>query len=258
VRDRFSTGIMWPAPRPDATQVLVCFGYCGGGTVPFRLWHTVLSETVDLALVCYPGRERRIAEPPAHTFDELVQDALASVYPLAHRPYVLFGHSMGAWVAFEVAVHLERSAAPPPQALIVSASTAPSLAEREQARPPRADTDDEELLDWMRRAGQLPELILAEPDLRQFAVDLFRADKLASESYRFRPGSTVRAPMQVLRGVDDDEIDADDAAWSALAAGPCRIDRLPGGHFYTHEVWAALPRHMRAVDTGPARRFGGP
>jgi surfactin synthase thioesterase subunit len=252
MRASFGAGIVWPAPRPQARQVLVCLGFCGGGTAPFRPWSRVLGEAVDLALVCYPGREQRMVERPAQRWGELMQDTLASVHAVAHRPYVLFGHSMGAWVAFEVAVRLE-AAGMPPQALVVSASNAPSRAWQEQLRPPRSTASDEELLEWLGRVGQISELVIAEPELRQLALDLFRADKRAIESYRFEPGRAVRAPVQVLQGVEDAEIDDGDGGWPELAAGACRIDRLPGGHFYTPDIWATLPRHMAAV-INPAPR----
>lgn len=240
------SGVVWPAPRPAAAQALVCFSFCGGGTSPFRPWMKELPEDVDLALVCYPGRERRIAERAAQTWADLMDDALASVRAVAGRPYVLFGHSLGAWVAFEVAAAVERSGGPAPRALVVSASNAPSRAASERRVRPRAGDSDEHLLDWMRRAGQLSELVVADPDLRAMALELFRADKRAAESYEFTPGRKVLAPVQVLCGTDDPHVRNDDD-WPALAAGPYRFDRLPGGHFYTPDVWAALPRQIAAL-----------
>jgi surfactin synthase thioesterase subunit len=242
----FATGLVWPAPRPTAAQVLVCFSFCGGGTTAFRAWTEALGPDVDLALVCYPGRERRFTEPFAQTWTELMDDVLASVRSLAHRPYVLFGHSLGAWVAFEVASAAERAGWQAPQALVVSASSPPTLAAQERVTPPTAADTDELLLEWMQRVGQLSELVVADPGLRALALDLFRADKRAAASYEFTPGRTVQAPMQVFSGADDSQIFGVDG-WRALAAGEYRFDELPGGHFYTPDVWAQLPRRITAL-----------
>jgi len=245
MRGSYSSGVVWPAPRPAAARVLLCFSYCGGGTAPMRPWIHAVPDDVDLGLVCLPGRERRIAEPPAQTWDDLMRAALTAVRTVASRPYILFGHSAGARVAFESAVHIQHSGGPAPQALVVSASNAPSLAARDRERPPTSRTSDAALLAWMRDVGQLPAAIVDDPELRQMALDLFRADKRALESYEYIDGRTVTCPVRRLYAADDPHVDLDDAAWSTLAAGPYSADLLPGGHFYTPQTWATLPHHMR-------------
>jgi surfactin synthase thioesterase subunit len=95
MRGTYAAGVVWPSPRPAAARVLVCFTYCGGGPAVYRHWSRALPADVDLALVCLSGRERRLAEPPAQRWDDLMREALAAVRSVAARPYVLFGHSMG-------------------------------------------------------------------------------------------------------------------------------------------------------------------
>jgi surfactin synthase thioesterase subunit len=244
VRSGYADGVVWPAPRPDAARVLVCFGFCGGGTTAYRPWVRTVPPDVDLALVCLPGRERRIAEPPAQRWDQLMDAAVTSVRSVMDRPYLLFGHSMGAWVAYEVALHVQESRAREPEALVVSASSPPSRSAEERRHAPTSRATDDELLDWMCRVGQLPVEIVDDPSLRQLALDLFRADKRAAESYEFRPGRLVRCPVRRLNGTDDPDVDPDDDGWAELAAGPVDARRLPGGHFYTAAVWSELPRYM--------------
>jgi surfactin synthase thioesterase subunit len=244
VRGTYSSGVVWPDPRPDAGRVLVCFTFCGGGPAAYRLWSETRPADVDLALVCLPGRERRIREAAAQRWDELQAEAVLALRSVLGRPYVAFGHSMGALVAFEATVELQRRGDPLPQTLVVSASNAPSRAAAERRLPPFSASSDAELLAWMRRVGQLPEVVLGDPDLSQLALDLFRADRRASESYEFLAGTTVACPLRHLGGEQDPHVDPTDDAWSKVTTGGYQRVVLPGGHFYTDEVWRALPTYM--------------
>ncbi|MBG0567805.1 thioesterase [Actinoplanes sp. NEAU-A11] len=237
--------LIYPQPRPNASRVFVCLSFCGGGTSPMRPWTHAVPDDVELVLVCYPGRESRFGEPYAADWEELAGEVTESLASFVHRPYVLVGHSMGGWLAFDVAARLRRSARPGPYALVVSASEPPSQWADQQSHLPLATDPDESLLDWMRDTGQVSPVILAEPDLREMAVDLLRADLRVSYSYRYSPGTVLDLDINVLFGTEDPVADrAAVQGWQALTRGRCVVTELPGGHFYTPDVWAGLPRHM--------------
>ncbi|AHH94045.1 enantio-pyochelin biosynthetic protein PchC [Kutzneria albida DSM 43870] len=223
----------------------MCVGYSGGGTAPFRRWARVLPENTELVLICHPGRESRFAEPFATTWEELCAPIVRALHEQVDRPFVLFGHSMGAAVAFDVAVRMERAGLRGPSAVVASASEAPTDWAVKLHRPPALSQTDAELLEWMSTVGQLSPELLAEPELVQIALELLRADLTVSADYRYEPGTTVRAPLQVLYGSQDG---ADAAAqakrWSVLGAGPVTVTELAGGHFYTPEVWDRLPERF--------------
>ncbi|MFR9673709.1 thioesterase II family protein [Streptomyces sp. TR06-5] len=234
--------IQRPRPRPHADRMLVCLSYCGGGTAPFRKWADAVPDDVELALVCYPGREARRNEPPASDWITLRDDVVRAVAGVADRPYTLFGHSMGSLIAFETAARLERLDAAPPEALVVSGGVAPHRRDRVRAGLPRSDDSDEAVLAWMCDLGQMPDVVVREPYLRRLAIDLARADLAVSESYRFAPGSRVTMPVRMLYGAEDREPFAEvEREWRTVAGERFEAFELPGGHFYTPEVWAGLP-----------------
>ncbi|MFG2132147.1 thioesterase II family protein [Streptomyces sp. NPDC048751] len=242
-----SAPLLRPLPRPHAERTLFCLSFCGGGTAPFRPWAAALPEDTELVLYCYPGREGRYSSPFARDWEELLGGALTALRGVATRPYVLAGHSMGAWVAFDLALRAERAEVAPPQALVVSAAHAPDSRRTDPDAPPHVGNTDEELLDWMFTVGQMPEAVRAEPELRQMAVEVLRADLRAMDTYRYHPGDRVRAPLQLLHGEDDD-LDAEALArWRPLTTGRFESTPLPGGHFYTPPVWQRLPAHMTAL-----------
>jgi surfactin synthase thioesterase subunit len=248
--------VVRPLWRPASSRTLVCLSFCGGGLAAYQPWAPLLDDDTELAVVCYPGREGRFAERFATSWEELATDATRAVCTAADRPYALFGHSMGGWMAFEVATRMERGAGPPPQELVISSCNAPNRGVTQRDAFPRIDDSDDTLLDWMRTIGALPEYVLADTDLREISLELMRADIKVRDSYGSRPGVTTRLPVQILHGSDDDVIEPDLARrWRAVATGRFRVDELPGGHFYTPDVWRRLPHFFAwRTATAPAWR----
>lgn len=239
------TVVVRPRPNPEATRTLLCLGFCGGGAGSYWPWMDVVPQGIALAAVCYPGREGRFAEDFATDWDELAEDVTAAVISAAHQPYVLFGHSMGGWMAFDVTVRIQQRDGPLPDALVVSSVNAPSDGVQRRDMFPAQHETDEQVLRWLHVNGLLPEYVLGDQDLRDMAVELMRADMRVRDSFYYREGTRVPVPLQVLSGAADDVIDPEAAAkWRALAGGDFHHEVLPGGHFYTPEIWTRLPDFM--------------
>ncbi|WP_061293938.1 thioesterase II family protein [Herbidospora cretacea] len=233
---------------PDARLRLICLGFCGGGAASYLHWDPVMPPGVELASVCYPGREGRFAADYARDWTELSGDAVAAVRSAADLPFVLYGHSMGGWMAFEVAARLEREGGPLPEAVAVSSVNAPSRGLTERDKYPSQHDTDEQLIAWIRTHGVAAEHILGDPDLRELALELMRADLRVRDTFFHRPGTRLGVPLQVLTGLTDTVVVPEARAqWSELTTGPFRYDELPGGHFFTPEVWRELPGHIAAL-----------
>lgn len=241
------TSVALPAPRPAATRQLFALSYAGGGTAPLRPWAEAVPQDTELVLICYPGRERRFTEPMPRDFPGLVDDVVNAIQAAARLPFVLAGHSMGALVAFEATVRLENSAGPAPEALVVSGHQSPPHIRFTGDTGPVAHHLDEELIAWIHEYGTLPAEILEDPDLTKLVLAAFRIDLDVYGSYTYRPGTKVTVPVQALIGEADPVTFEGASRWREVAAGEFRIDQLPGAHFYTQEIWSALPRHMAAL-----------
>jgi medium-chain acyl-[acyl-carrier-protein] hydrolase len=221
-------------PDPTAHLRLICLPYAGGGTVEYRQWQPRVPTGVQVCPVVLPGRESRLSEAPLRDMDALVTAMLPAVAALTDRPYALFGHSMGAWVAFELARALRRRGCPAPVRLFASGRRAPDVPDR---LSPIHSLDDTAFLAALQARYQaIPPQLLAQREILALFLPALRADFALIERYTHRPEAPLAVPVEVWAGMDDALVtDADLDAWSAHSTAPVRRMRLAGGHFYPRE-----------------------
>ncbi|MEZ0073179.1 thioesterase II family protein [Planotetraspora sp. GP83] len=228
------------APRHAPRVRLVCFPHAGGNASFYHSWHAHLPEHVELHAVQYPGRHDRVSEPLVRRMDEMADRAAKAIAPLARRgPVVLFGHSLGASVAHEVA----RRLAVRPAALVVSGRPAPDRLRDTAVHL----ADDDTLWAEMGRLGGTEQEALDHPVLRELTLPILRADYEVAETYQPPARERLPAPIMAFIGDRDVEVSEDEArAWSEYTRGGFRLAVFPGGHFYLvpreRDVVAALVR----------------
>ena len=113
-------------PRPDAAVRLFCFPYAGGGASMYLSWARSMPAAVEVCPIQLPGREERFADAHFRQLEPLKSAVLEHLEPCLDKPFLLFGHSMGAIIAYEIA-HALSSQGRPPAHLIVSGQRAPHI-----------------------------------------------------------------------------------------------------------------------------------
>ncbi|MEU0399888.1 alpha/beta fold hydrolase [Streptomyces sp. NPDC006197] len=234
--------------RPYARARVVLFPHGGGSASYYRSWAAAVPWDIEFLACQYPGREDRYSEPSPADIQSLAA-ALADGPPVdgPQLPTILFGHSMGAVVAYEVARRISADG-DPPQGLVVSGHPAPAL-----TRPGRVHLgSDEELVEELRRTEATHLDLLDNPSFIQAFLPVIRSDYRLSETYRPLPGPRLNVPVTVLYGDRDPEILPREAeAWSEVTEGPCEVRVFEGGHFYLEEhrdpVVELLTAHARAA-----------
>src|SRR5262249_42750474 len=106
---------------------LFCFPYAGSSAQIFHGWQQDLPRTIEVTPVHLPGRGKRIREKPFTELTALAEVLTGEISPHVDKPYALFGHSLGAIIAFEVARGLRRRGLPLPRRLFVSGCRAAQL-----------------------------------------------------------------------------------------------------------------------------------
>ncbi|MBA9050692.1 MULTISPECIES: thioesterase II family protein [Streptomyces] len=219
-------------PPGEGAMRLVCFPHAGGAASSYRSLARALGPEAEVLAVQYPGRQDRRHEPPVPRLDELadrITGVLAALDTPDAAPYALFGHSLGALVAYETARRLDRRGSTPHR-LFVSARCAPT------AGPGPTDglDGDAALLAEVRRLGGGD--ALDDPEVQALALPALRADYAALKSYTWREGPALRCPVTVLTGTDDPLCTPEQAlGWLRLAVVPGRSRVFGGGHFYLED-----------------------
>lgn len=221
--------------------LLVCLSYAGGGTAIYRSWEQNMPQMFQLVPICYSGREARLHEPAAVSWEALVDDCDRTVVDMVGTmDFVLFGHSMGALVAHELALRWARGNGPRPRAVILSEHASPDLVPR---FGPEVAGSDLAALEWLKKHGNVSTDILENYDLRRLAVRIFRSDVAAYGGYRAAIGQHT-SPVLLLHGAQSGLDDSRWTRWSETTLGNFISLELPGGHFYTADVWKRLPNRL--------------
>ncbi|MGV9271373.1 thioesterase II family protein [Kitasatospora sp. NPDC003701] len=216
-------------PAPQAVSRLVCFPHAGGSASFFHPVSARLAGRVDVVAVQYPGRQDRRLEPCVDDVHELADRLHAVLREQTDLPLTLFGHSMGASVAFEVARRLERDGHGLDR-VFVSGRRAPSRPGSDEQVHLR---DDDGIVAEIKELSGTDPSVFASEEILRMVLPALRADYRAAETYRAEPGAALVSPITALTGDADPRTSIDDArAWGDHTSGDFRLEVFPGGHFY--------------------------
>lgn len=229
-------------PQPQARATLVCFPHAGGSALAFGRWAPALAPDVELWSVTLPGRAGRMHEPFARDWGALVEDLATAVTDDIEGPFALFGHSLGATLAFEVARELSRRGASPAH-LFVSARGAPDATSR-FAVP----ADDRVLLREIDALYEgVPAALHESQEVLDYFLPILRADIELAADYRYEPGPALEVPITALAGVTDATLSRVQVeGWQHHTSTSFQYREFPGGHFYVEDQEPAVFKAIRA------------
>ena len=226
-----TTYITYPKRNPQARLRLFCFPYAGGNSFIFRPWLNSLPSDVELGAIELPGHGTRMAEPPLTRMTDLVEAIASDLLPHLDKPFAFFGHSMGAWVSFEVARWLQAHHVYPVH-LFVSGARAPQLP---SLRSPLHQLPEAEFVAALRRLQGTPEAVLEHAELMELMLPILRADFAVLETYAHAPQAPLPCSITAFGGLQDVDVSAEMLqAWQTQTSASFSRRMLPGNHFFIH------------------------
>jgi surfactin synthase thioesterase subunit len=239
---RVKSSLISLLPASESTCRLFCIHHAGGSTAVFRNWPGLLGPSVQVGTIALPGREGLFGQPPLTDLEVAVQRVCTDIQRFTDKPYALFGHSLGAVLAFEATCRLERDCPNhPPVCLIVSGRRALNLKNPSAALYSASDfgerapstLPDAEFISLLRRFGGTAPEILNNPEMMELLLPVIRADFSLVENYKWDGQSRTRCSILVLGGTADGSASFEELTqWCTLSRRDVTVQTFDGGHFF--------------------------
>jgi len=246
----------WIAKAPHAevaadAPILYCFHHAGGSAASYNAWHRTWPATSGLRFVELPGRPGSAQVQPFRRFNELVAELLRGFLAQSGGgvPYALYGHSLGALVAYQLARALVAAGYATPVFLAVSGRRSPTC-----PLPATAlwNLPEDALVDALHALGGLPQSLLSSAKWRCLFLPCMRADLRLSDEYREAPDAPLPLSVIALRGREDPIVSARELGnWRGVAGLGFEQDEVAGKHFFTPEGTRHLQHRLQDAMASP-------
>jgi surfactin synthase thioesterase subunit len=240
--------------RADVKVRVLCLPPAGGGAHVYRRWPDRLPSHVGVVAVELPGHGSRMAEPPVTSLDELVRGLRDEVESLLDTPMVVFGHSMGAIVGFELCRVIRRGRDWRPAGFVAAGCDAPDTLVRKEYAGRMTDAG---IARFLRDMGGTPAAILGNEKYLAMLRPVIRADLMVLAGRLPVAERPLGCPVRVYLGSEDRTMTTEAACgWAPESAGNFAIHTFPGSHFFVQEseelVLDRLQHDIREWLRGPS------
>lgn len=217
-------------PNSNASIRLFCFHHGGGSASIYRCWVKDIIDSVEIVAIQLPGREERYNEQLLNNINIIINELYLDFNEYTDKPFVLFGHSLGALVAFEFARALRRNGRPQPKHLIVSGAKAPQIP---LESPNIHSLSDSEFIQELRKYNGVSQSMMENKELISVFLPAMKSDFCMYETYEYRNESPLSYPITALGGLDDETFRKENLIeWKIQTIDSFKYYFLPGNHFF--------------------------
>lgn len=209
---------------------LFCIPYAGGSANIYHKWKAHLHDHIELCPVELAGKGSRITEPLYSGLEEAVEDIYASIAgDIAKHDYMLFGHSMGALLVYELLQKIKAAGGKKPLHAFFSGKTPPHIKRKKFYSTLSAEEFEKEIMSL----GGTPPEFFKYPELKELFVPILRNDFKITETVIERPEiSKLPFDISVLVGTEEEITQEEAKAWQLHTAEKCNLHFIHGDHFF--------------------------
>ncbi|MED3853936.1 alpha/beta fold hydrolase [Priestia megaterium] len=224
----------------DKTHGRVVFlPHAGGSANFFHRLCVDLSSNIECIAIQYPGRQDRFDEKMINSIEEYSDIITEVILGLDDKPTMLFGHSMGSLIAYNILLKYQ-SELPFITRLLASAHNPP------KSKPKYVDYDsmsNDNLIAYLKRLGGFDDVLLSDPNIMEIVLPAVRNDLQAVSKYSNKSNTKINVPITAIIGEHDQSTDIESTSvWSELTTKEFQIIQLPGGHFYLSNEYRSLKK----------------
>lgn len=201
--------------------------FAGGNCYSFQFMMPFLKDYTPIALEL-PGRGMRIKENLLSDFEEASKDIFDQLVKssVTKEPFIIYGHSMGAYFALKITKMLE-DIGKPPLCMVVTGNPGPGMDPNKE----RYLLTGQAFIQELQEMGGLPDELLQDQEVFKFFEPVIRADfKLAAE-HRLENAIVVDTPIYAIMG-DSEQCKDKITNWSKYTTNKFEYEILPGDHFF--------------------------
>lgn len=238
----------FPVQHNSANQApmrLFCFSFAGGGAASYHSWSSELSPHIEVCPILLPGRDGRLKEPFITDFGIACEQISDAIVDFLDKPFLIYGHSLGALMAYQVVINLRSKGLKLPQHCFFSAHRSPDLP---YPHPLTEQASDQDLIDWLIQHDGIPKQILDNQDILDFMLPRIKADLKLCESYHCQNIAPLAMPITSYRGKDDHMVTEQEmSGWKNQTTNLFRYQQVLGDHLFLRSNAAPVLTDIHAA-----------
>ncbi|CCN83767.1 putative Thioesterase type II [Vibrio nigripulchritudo SFn27] len=231
-----------PNPKPDAALRIFCLPYAGGNVSSFLPYASIEGLDVELCAVQLPGKGSRLREAPYENMSALVNDLATALIPLMDKPFIIWGHSLGSRIGYELIKLLKSKGMRLPVHFILAASRAPHEFNSER---PMHGLSDEEFKGRLKEMGGTPDEVIEHDGLMSMLLPGLKADFKLAETHKVSEIIPLNIPATLFGGTKDTTIPSHTLPrWENHLTAGFELVMIEGDHFFIDKQFDSVSKKL--------------